>query len=139
MLSDIILQILNGGARLRSREIAQKASLLSGGDYISKEDIKKEIFSKLKEKVTYDNTTYQYYLSGIKSQSKQSIKIESKEMILKVIGNSNKPLTAIDISNEIRKIYKCTVQYENIEIIILTELKYDIGIIKDRVIKYYLY
>ena len=60
-------------------------------------------------------------------------------MILKVIGNSNKPLTAIDISNEIRKIYKCIVQYENIEIIILTELKYDIGIIADRVIKYYLY
>lgn len=139
MLSDVILQILNAGARLRSREIAQKASLLSGGDYISKEDVKKEIFDKLKEKVTYDSTTYQYYLTSNKSQLKQPQKIENKEMILKVIGSSNNPLTAIDISNEIRKMYKCTVHYENIEIIILTELKYDIGIIKDGVIKYFLY
>ena len=139
MLSDVILQILNRGASLKSREIAQKASMLSNGDLISKEDIKREIFKNLKDKVTYDETTYQYYLTNYNRKIKPKLKLEIKEMIIKILGNTNIPLSAIDISNEIKKDFKCALKYEKIELIILTELKFEVGIVKDRLIKYYLY
>jgi hypothetical protein len=135
-LKDIILEILKNGNKLKSREIAKRASTLDDGLPYTKEDIKEVIFNELKHIVNYNNITYEYYIIN---NTPNSCPISNKDMILLTLRINDKPMTLIDISNYIRRTHKKNISIDDILLIILKELRYEIGIEEGKVVKYYLH
>lgn len=60
-------------------------------------------------------------------------------MILLTLRINDKPMTLIDISNYIRCAHKKNIRIDDVLLIILKELRYEIGIKEGKVVKYYLH
>ena len=80
-LKDLIIEILKRGGKLKSWEIAKRASILDEGMPYTKDDVKDIIFKELKHIVNYDHLTYQYFIINI---PKSNIKSD-KELILETL------------------------------------------------------
>lgn len=135
MLKNIIVEILKRGEKLKSKEIAQRASLLSGGENISKELIKKTIFQELSGIVKYDSKTFEYYIIE-KSESKS---ISKEEMIIETLKINQCEMSSIDIANFIKNKFKKYINKDEVEMIILSSLLFDVGIKDGKIIKYFHY
>jgi hypothetical protein len=134
-LKELILEILKRGEKLKSREIAKRASLLDGGMPYTKEDVKEVIFNELKHIVNYDQLTYEYYIIN---KIPKSNPISDKDLLLETLKINEVPMSLIDISNYIRYNYKKNISIDNILLIIIKDLRYEVGIDDGKMVKYYL-
>ncbi|MCX6195174.1 MAG: hypothetical protein NTY55_00810 [Flavobacteriia bacterium] len=134
-LKELILEILKRGEKFKSREIARRASILDQGMPYTKDDVKEVIFNELKHIVNYDNLTYEYYIINKISKSNP---ISNKDLILETLKINEVPMTLIDISNYIRYNYKKKISIDDILIIILKDLRYEVGIDEGKLVKYFL-
>ncbi len=134
-LKELILEILKRGGKYKSKEIARRASILDNGIPYTKEDIKNTIFKELYQTVNYDKLTFEYFIID---KSKKSIVLENKDLILETLKSNNDPMSIIDISNTIRRNYKKNISIDDILLIIVKELRYEVGIEDGKLMKYYI-
>lgn len=134
-LKELILEILKRGGKYKSKEIARRASILDNGIPYTKEDIKNTIFKELNQIVKYDKLTFEYY---ILNQSPKTIPLEKKDLILETLRIKNEPMSIIDIANFIKLNYKKNIGLDDILLLILKDLRYEVGIEEGKLIKYYL-
>lgn len=134
-LKNLILEILKRGEKFKSREIAKRASILDQGMPYTKDDVKEVIFNELKDIVNYDHLTYEYYI--INKDPKPNL-VSNKDLILVTLKKSEVPMTLIDISNNIRLNYKKNISIDDILLIILKDLRYEVGFEEGKLVKYYL-
>ncbi len=135
-LKETIVEILKRGEKFRARVIADRASMLNGGEYISVDKVKEIMFNDLKGIVKYDKNTYEYYIVKSKGCHTPST---TNEFIIDTLKHNTEPMSAMDIVNYIRLKYKKAIHMDNVTFAILTELKYDVGITDGRTTKYFLF
>ena len=134
-LKDLIIEILKRGGKLKSWEIAKRASILDEGMPYTKDDVKDIIFKELKHIVNYDHLTYQYFIINI---PKSNIKSD-KELILETLKINGNPITIIDIAIYIRKNYKKNINIDDILMIIVKDLRFEVARNTDgKLLKYFL-
>lgn len=134
-LKDLVLEILKRGEKFKSREIAKRASVLDEGMPHTKEDVKEVIFNELKHIVNYDQMTYEYYMIN---KIPKTIPTSDKDLILETLKINQVPMSIIDISNFIRNNYKKNISIDNILLIIIKDLRFEVGIDDGKMVKYYL-
>ena len=136
-LKELIVETLNRGAKLKSREILARITLLDTNNIYTVTDINKSIYHELKNKVIFDKLTYKYYL---KDKVKNIEEFTNLELIKKTLEITNKSISLIDISNYIRTKYNKNLKIDDIQIILLVDLKDSIGIDNSNlsVIKFFL-
>lgn len=124
-LKKLILEVLNKGAKLKSKEILVRITLLDPNSIYTVTDINKSIYHELKNKVIFDKLTYKYYL---KDKVKIIEEFTNLELIKKTLEITDKSMSLIDISNYIRTKYNKNLKIDDIQIILLVDLKDSIGI-----------
>ena len=134
-LKELILEILKRGGKYKSKEIARRASILDNGMPYTKEDVKNTIFKELYQTVNYDKLTFEYFIID---KSKKSIVLENKDLVLETLKSNNDPMSIIDISNTIRRNHKKNISIDDILLIIVKELRYEVGIEDGKLMKYYI-
>ena len=136
-LKNLIVEVLNKGAKLKSKEILVRITLLDPNNIYTVTDINKSIYHELKNKVTFDKLTYKYYL---KDKVKIIEEFTNLELIKKTLEITDKSMSLIDISNYIRTKYNKNLKIDDIQIILLVDLKDSIGIDNSNlsVIKFFL-
>lgn len=134
-LKELILEILKRGGKYKSKEIARRASILDNGVPYTKEDIKNTIFRELNQIVKYDKITFEYYIID---NSPRTIPLEKKDLILETLKLKNEPMSIMDISNSIRHNYKKIISLDDILLIIIKDLRYEVGIDEGKQVKYYI-
>jgi hypothetical protein len=136
-LKELIIEVLNKGAKLKSREIINRITLLDPINIYTVTDINKSIYHELKNKVIFDKLTYKYYL---KDKVKNIEEFTNLELIKKTLEITDKSMSLIDISNYIRTKYNKNLKIDDIQIILLVDLKDSIGIDNSNlsVIKFFL-
>ena len=136
-LKDLIIEILKKGANLKSKEILERVTLLEPNNIYTTADINKTIYHKLKNKVNYDKLTYKYY---VRTKVEYINVLSNSELIKKTLEMNNKSMSLIDISNFIKLKYKKYLKIDEIQIILLVDLRDIIGIDNDNttLIKYYI-
>ena len=136
-LKELIVETLNSGAKLKSREILARITLLDTNNIYTVTDINKSIYHELKNKVIFDKLTYKYYL---KDKVKNIEEFTNLELIKKTLEITDKSISLIDISNYIRTKYNKNLKIDDIQIILLVDLKDYIGIDNSNlsVIKFFL-
>lgn len=134
-LKDLILEILKRGGKYKSKEIARRASILDNGIPYTKEDIKNTIFKELNQIVKYDKLTFEYYIIN---NSPGKIPLEKKDLILETLKLKNEPMSIIDISNSIKHNYKKNISLDDILLIILKDLRYEVGLEEGKLVKYFI-
>lgn len=134
-LKDLILEILKRGGKYKSKEIARRASILDNGIPYTKEDIKNTIFKELNQIVKYDKLTFEFYIIN---NSPVKIPLEKKDLILETLKLKNEPMSIIDISNSIKHNYKKNISLDDILLIILKDLRYEVGLEEGKIVKYFI-
>lgn len=135
-LKDLILEILKRGGKFKSREIARRATALDNGIPYSKEDVKEIIFRELNHIVNYDQITFEYYIIN---KVPKIYPLNIKDLILETLKINEVPMSSIDISNYIRHNYKKNIKIDDIMMAIITDLRYEVGLTDDRLVKYFLH
>lgn len=137
VLKELIAEVLDKGAKLKSREILARITLLDPNNIYTVTDINKSIYHELKNKVIFDKLTYKYYL---KDKVKNIEEFTNLELIKKTLEITDKSMSLIDISNYIRTKYNKNLKIDDIQIILLVDLKDSIGIDNSNlsVIKFFL-
>ena len=137
VLKELIVEVLDKGAKLKSREILARITLLDPNNIYTVTDINKSIYHELKNKIIFDKLTYKYYL---KDKVKITKEFTNLELIKKTLEITDKSMSLIDISNYIRIKFNKNLKIDEIQIILLVELKDSIGIDNSNlsVIKYFI-
>jgi len=136
ILEKEIPKLMKSGRRYKLTDITKKINLLNGDLTISKSDIFKAIKSDLNHIIKYDEETFTYYIKSKKALPYPTNEIDSIRYALVL---SEKEMTSIDIKNFIKNNFRKTISILDIEVLLLTDLKNEIGITKTRPIRYYLY
>jgi hypothetical protein len=136
-LNKLIIEVLNKGATLKSKEILHRITILKPNNIYTVTDINKTIYHELKNKVNYDKLTYKYYLS---TKVEYNNVLSNSELIKKTLEMNNKSMSLIDISYFIKLKYKKYLKIDEIQIILLLDLRDIIGIDNDNIaiVKYYI-
>lgn len=129
LLKELIIEVLRRGEKLKSREIFEKLKLLDSNVIYNISDINKTIYHQLRNKVHFDKLTYQYF---ILENNKPIIDLSKSEMIMNALMKNDKSMSLIDISNYIKLKYNKNLKIDDIQIILLDELKNEIGIDSSR-------